>query len=189
MVFYQRSLILIITLAALVTGCDKRPNEGPKNSATAVGASIDDSVVTTKVKSALFADPDVKSFDIKVETRQGVVQLSGFIDSQTRVERALDIARRVEGVKSVENHMTVKGDATSSAGNILDDSVITGKIKSSFLADAEVKGLDIGVVTHQGEVQLSGFADSRAQIDRAKQIASRVEGVKRVTDKMSVKKK
>lgn len=185
--FYQRSLILIITLAALVTGCDKRPNEGPKNSATAVGVSIDDSVVTTKVKSALFADPDVKSFDIKVETRQGVVQLSGFIDSQTRVERALDIARRVEGVRSVENHMTVKGDAPS-AGNMLDDSIITSKIKSSFLADAEVKGLDIGVVTHKGEVQLSGFADSRAQIERAKQLASKVDGVKRVIDKMSVKK-
>ena len=188
MVFFQRSIIVILALSAFVAGCDKGPGEGQKNSAAAVGASIDDSVVTTKVKSALFADPDVKSFDIKVETRKGVVQLSGFVDSQTRVERALDIARRVEGVKSVENHMSVKGDAPSSAGNVLDDSVITRKIKSSFLADADVKGLDIGVVTHKGEVQLSGFAGSRAQIDRAMQIAGRVEGVKHVINKMSVKK-
>lgn len=187
MVFLRSFIVLIFAFGAFVSGCDKRPGDSQKNSAAAVGTSIDDSVVTTKVKSALFADPEVKSFDIKVETRKGVVQLSGFVDNQTRVERALDIARRVEGVKSVENHMTFKG-GSSSAGEVLDDSVITSKIKSSFLANSEVKGLDIGVVTNKGVVQLSGFAESRAQMDRAIQIAGNVEGVKSVTNKMSVKK-
>ena len=188
MTFFRSLTLLFFVLTALLTGCDKRPGDGHKNSAAAVGASIDDSVVTTKVKSALFANPDVKSFDIKVDTRNGVAQLSGFVDSQTRIDRAIAIARSVEGVKSVENHMTVKSEGPSSAGNLLDDSVITSKIKSSFLADADVKGLDIAVVTYKGEVQLSGFAESHAQMQRAVQIAGRVEGVKRVINKMSMKK-
>ena len=183
----RRFGIFSFVLAAVVVGCEGKPGEARKPGEVSVGTTIDDSVITTKVKSALFADPDVKSFDIKVETRKGDVQLSGFVDSQTNIDRALDIARRVEGVKSVENHMTLKGAAPASAGNLLDDSVITTKIKSAFLADAEVKGLDISVVTHKGEVQLSGFA-SAAQIDRAVQLARRVDGVKNVINKMSVKR-
>lgn len=184
---FRRSLVFVLAFAALLLGCDGKPGEAPKPSDASIGTAIDDSVITTKVKSALFADPDVKSFEIKVETRKGDVQLSGFVDRQIHVDRALDIARRVEGVKSVENHMTVKGAAPSSAGNVIDDSIITTKIKSSFLADDEIKGLDIAVVTHKGEVQLSGFA-SPAQIDRALQLARRVDGVTNVINKMSVKK-
>lgn len=184
---FRQALISLLVLVSLLIGCEGKSGAERKSSAVSVGTAIDDSVVTTKVKSALFADPDIKSFDIKVDTRKGDVQLSGFVDSQIRIDRALDIARRIEGVKSVENHMTVKGDGSASPGNLLDDSIITTKIKSAFLADTDVKGLDISVVTYKGEVQLSGFATS-GQIERALQLAGRVEGVKKVANKMSVKK-
>ena len=64
-----------------------------------MGTDIDDSTITTKVKSALLADADVKSFDIKVETRKGEVQLSGFVDNQAQIDRAIAVAKGVEGVK------------------------------------------------------------------------------------------
>lgn len=186
-VFFRRFAFFVFMLAAILAGCDGKSGTEDKSSAVSVGTALDDSVITTKVKSALFADPEIKSFEINVETRKGDVQLSGFVDNQANVDRALDIARRVEGVKNVTNHMTLKGAAPSSAGNLIDDSIITTKIKSAFLADAEIKGLDISVVTHKGEVQLSGFATA-AQIERALQLAGRVDGVKNVINKMSVKK-
>jgi hyperosmotically inducible protein len=72
------------------------------------GEYVDDSVITTKVKSQLGADDFLKSFEISVETYKGIVQLSGFVDSQKAVDRAGEIARGVSGVKSVKNSLIVK---------------------------------------------------------------------------------
>jgi hyperosmotically inducible protein len=78
------------------------------NNATTVGIKIDDSIVTSKVKSSFLADPDIKSFDIAVVTHNGEVQLSGFVDHQTQIDRAIDVARRTEGVHNVINELQVK---------------------------------------------------------------------------------
>ena len=72
------------------------------------GQYIDDSVITSKVKTQLAADDFLKSFQISVETYKGVVQLSGFVDSQTAVDKAGQITRSVNGVKSVKNNLIVK---------------------------------------------------------------------------------
>ena len=72
------------------------------------GEYIDDSVITTKVKSLLAADDFLKSFQISVETYKGTVQLSGFVGSQKAVDKAGEIARSVKGVKSVKNDLIVK---------------------------------------------------------------------------------
>lgn len=74
-------------------------------------------------------------------------------------------------------------------GQKVDDSAITAKVKTALLADPDVKGMAINVETLNGEVQLSGFVDSQMQSARAKDIASRVDGVSRVIDKTSVKSK
>lgn len=73
------------------------------------GQYLSDSVVTTKVKAALLTDLRFKGFDIAVETHEGIVQLSGFVDSQEQVSRAAEIAASVEGVISVKNSLLVKG--------------------------------------------------------------------------------
>ena len=78
----------------------------PKQEGT--GDYIDDSVITTKIKSQLAADDFLKSFQISVESRKGIAQLSGFVDSQKAVDKAGQIARGVEGVKSVRNDLIVK---------------------------------------------------------------------------------
>ena len=72
------------------------------------GEYVDDSVITTKVKSLLAADDFLKSFQISVETFKGTVQLSGFVGSQKAVNKAGEITRSVKGVKSVKNDLIVK---------------------------------------------------------------------------------
>lgn len=72
------------------------------------GEYIDDSVLTTKVKTAVFNDPNLKSAEINVESFKGVVQLSGFVSSQANINRAVELASQVKGVKSVKNDMRVK---------------------------------------------------------------------------------
>ena len=69
---------------------------------------IDDGVVTTKVKAALVADTAVKAHEINVETREGVVQLSGFVDNADAKSKAAELAGRVAGVKQVQNDLQVK---------------------------------------------------------------------------------
>jgi|GEM_PF-585371 len=166
------------------------PNVTPSNmppANTTVGNEIDDTVVTTKVKSALVNDQEVKGFEIKVETRKGLVLLSGFVDNQTQIDRAISLTRGVEGVKNVENGMTIK-DGKASVGNKVDDAIVTAKVKSALIADATVKGINITVVTRKGEVQLSGFLDNQAQIDQAITVARSIEGVQHVINQISIKK-
>lgn len=72
------------------------------------GEYVDDSVITTKVKAQLFNEPNLRSGQINVETFKGVVQLSGFVNSQADIDRAVEIARSVNGVKSVKNDMRLR---------------------------------------------------------------------------------
>jgi osmotically-inducible protein OsmY len=72
------------------------------------GEYVDDSVITAKVKAAIFNEPTLKSAEIRVETFKGVVQLSGFVNSQSDINKAVEVARGVKGVKSINNDMRPK---------------------------------------------------------------------------------
>jgi hyperosmotically inducible periplasmic protein len=187
--FIPRLLVVSASLTGMLfnAGCNQPPEASLAPPKTTVGTEIDDSIVTARVKSALLADADVKSFDLKVETRKGKVQLSGFVDNPAQMNRAISIVRDVEGAKSVENKVTLKGPATT-AGDQVDDGMITAKVKAALLADANIKSLDIAVVTRKGEVQLSGFVDNQTQLDRAVEVATAVENVRIVGNGMSIKK-
>lgn len=180
----------VIALSAVLYGCNKpstTTTTGVPPANITVGTEIDDSVITTRVKSALLADADIKSFDFKVETRKGEVLLSGFVDSQVQLDRASAVARAVPGVKNILNNVSLKGQPAS-VGNKVDAGIITTKVKSALLGDPKINSLDITVVTRQDEVQLSGFVDNQAQIDRAVEVASGVDGVRKVSNQMSLKK-
>ncbi|HBA55663.1 MAG TPA: transporter [Syntrophorhabdus aromaticivorans] len=96
------SCLLVLMLIATFAACASSPKQ------ESTGEFVDDSVITTKVKSLLAGDDFLKSFQISVETRKGVVQLSGFVDSQDAVSKAGQIAWSVKGVKSVKNSLIVK---------------------------------------------------------------------------------
>lgn len=191
--------VLCACLLAL-TACDKSLDPlGPgatnpaattsvtTSATTTIGTDLDDSVLTTKVKTALLADEYVKSLDIKVETYKGEVMLSGFATSTSQIERSVKLAQDVQGVKQVNNQLSLK-TGLQTVGNKVDDSVITAKVKSAMLADADLKSRDIAVVTRKGEVQLSGFVDNDQQIRHAIELAKTVDGVTLVVDHMGVRK-
>ena len=93
---------VLLMLIASFMACDSTSKQ------EGAGEYVDDSVITTKVKSLLAADDFLKSFEISVETYKGTVQLSGFVDSQKAIDKAGEIARGVKGVKSVKNNLNVK---------------------------------------------------------------------------------
>ncbi|RSZ57779.1 BON domain-containing protein [Massilia atriviolacea] len=72
------------------------------------GAVVADSVITTKVKADIFKEPELKSMAIHVETEKGVVMLSGFVDSKADAEKAVRLAKSVDGVTSVKSAIKVK---------------------------------------------------------------------------------
>ena len=183
--------IVTTTLAGVMTismvACSKTDSAtGAPAPSITVGTEIDDSVVTTRVKSALLDNVDIKSFDLKVETRKGEVMLSGFVDNQAQIDRAVAITKGISGVKSVDNKVSLKGSSTS-IGNKIDDSVITAKVKAALMADTSVKSLDIAVITRKGEVHLSGFINNQGQMDRAQEVARGIEGVSSVNNDMKIK--
>jgi len=96
------ALIGALALGGLAGGCAATPTKD------STGEYVDDATVTTKVKSALLGDEAVKSFQIKVETFKGVVQLSGFVDTADEKAAAEKDATAVSGVKDVKNSLTVK---------------------------------------------------------------------------------
>ena len=96
-----RYFVLVMLMLAFVA-CDSTSKQ------ESTGEYVDDSVITTKVKSLLAADDFLKSFEISVETYKGTVQLSGFVDSQKAIDKAVEITRSVNGVKSVKNNLNVK---------------------------------------------------------------------------------
>ena len=83
---------------------------GDKMASTAqkAGDKVDDAAITTKVKTALMAEPGLRSLEINVDTRDNVVTLNGTVDSQEKKQRAMQIAQGVEGVKSVSDNLVVK---------------------------------------------------------------------------------
>ncbi|MCJ8499007.1 BON domain-containing protein [Desulfatitalea alkaliphila] len=97
-VHYLVIVLLVLGLAA----CASTPKQ------SGAGEYVDDTVITTKVKSLLAADDFLRSFEIGVETYKGTVQLSGFVNTQDAVNSAGEIAASVQGVDSVKNNLIVK---------------------------------------------------------------------------------
>ena len=95
------TLIAALMLSA-VAGCATNAQQ------ESTGQYIDDTVITTSVKAAILNDPTLKVAEINVETFKGVVQLSGFVRSQDNIATAMNVARSVNGVKSVKNDMRLK---------------------------------------------------------------------------------
>ncbi len=96
------AIILASLMLVVVAGCaSTSTKEG-------TGEYVDDSVITTKVKAAIFNEPTLKSREINVETFKGSVQLSGFVKEPADISKASEVTRSVQGVKSVKNDIRVK---------------------------------------------------------------------------------
>ncbi len=97
--------VVALAVAGGITGCAGNRYK------QSTGERIDDSAASSRVRSALSADTQYKYSDVNVQTFKGVVQLSGFVNSRDQKNRAGDLAKRVQGIKEVQNNITVKESA------------------------------------------------------------------------------
>ena len=96
------SALFTAALLVFALGCTSTPTQ------ESTGEYMDDSVITTRVKTAILAEPSLSVFQINVETYKNVVQLSGFVKSSADMSTAVDLARSVKGVRSVKNDMLLR---------------------------------------------------------------------------------
>ena len=197
-----------------------------------VACAQTDAGITTNVKTKLAADDTVKAYQVDVDTRNGVVTLSGAVENTAAKDQAIRIARETDGVRDVIDQIRV-GEAAATAGTYRDndvdvdvdvdddlenkaragaaevkeegreaadatrdaagragaaitDAAITSAVKAKFLADTTVKGLQIDVDTSGGMVTLNGNVSSRAEADRATNLARNTEGVKGVHSNLKI---
>jgi hyperosmotically inducible protein len=157
-----------------------------------------DAGITTSVKAKMAADDTVKAYQINVDTKEGVVTLTGEVPSQAAKEMAVQLARSTDGVVSVVDNLTVAvaqsepgiGDATAATagrvGDVASDAMLTSAIKTKLLADPDVAALKIDVDTAAGVVTLTGNVKTAAERDEALRIARETEGVKNVVDRLKI---
>jgi hyperosmotically inducible protein len=147
--------------------------------------ALTDTGITTNVKAKFLADDAVKSSQLEVSTRNGVVTLTGNVDSEAAKNKALELARTTTGVKSVVDMISAReamggGDAPEPArslGEVVTDAGITMSVKSQLLDDPLVKGLKIDVDTRDGVVFLTGAVGSDAEKQQAIRLAKDTKGV------------
>jgi hyperosmotically inducible periplasmic protein len=177
------SLIVGVAATVLLAACV------PTRTTKSAGEQVDDSTLTARVKTALVKELGASdSARTDVETFRGRVQLNGYVGSDEKKAAASRIARNVSGVSSVENNLRV-ATSSRSAGQYIDDNVITAKIKTAMARDPVVAAHEVNIDVRQGVVQLAGFVDSSEQKSRAGEIAREVEGVDRVDNQLEVKRR
>ena len=146
---------------------------------------VDDNVLQGEVKAKLVADDVTGGLTINTEVRKGVVQLGGWVEKQTEVTEAAKVAGSVEGVASVDNQLHVeRGKRT--AGQSVDDSLITTKVKTKIANTDLGAGFKVNVDTYNGVVLLTGFVDSQNVKNQVGGIAGGVEDVKDVVNGVHV---
>ena len=144
-----------------------------------------DTATTERVKTALAGDRVLAGRDIEVETRDGVVQLSGFVDSEDQRTAALMRARGVHGVQEVRNDLSLRDDKRST-GRPTADTVIASRVRDSLKGAELGSDSDVNVEVSKGVVQLSGFVSTPQEKARAGDLASAVDGVRDVENQIAL---
>ncbi|SAK69408.1 transport-associated protein [Caballeronia temeraria] len=111
--FIQKRFLIVAALAfstfAFIAGCKTSPASSANTNANAAGeVATDDAALAARVKAALAADPGLKPLPVSVATYRGVVQLSGYVDSEMQIQKALAVARGVPGVQSISNELHLR---------------------------------------------------------------------------------
>jgi hyperosmotically inducible protein len=161
-------------------------SDDPTAHSDSAGAAMSDSAITAKVKAKLMEDNQVKSSHIKVVTTNGVVTLTGRAMTSESKSAAVELAEGVNGVKSVDDELTIGSRTASSHGAVANteiegsDTWITTKVKSKIMADSMSRGFDVHVETTNGVVILRGTLANHDAIAHVKDLAETVDGVKSV---------
>ncbi len=184
------------TAACNRTASDEAPAQVSAPEQRDQSATQGDTWITTSVRSRYFADNSVKGRDIDVSTQDGVVTLTGTVDSDAERTQAIRIAEGVDGVKRVDAQLQVRGaearqqpaaQTAEKALGTLDAGWITTKIQAQYFADDHVKPWNVDVDTARtGVVTLRGDVDSEQARQAAVRIARSTEGVREVKDELRI---
>jgi hyperosmotically inducible protein len=147
------------------------------------GTRHTDSGITSVVQASLEANDKVKARQVGVETREGVVYLTGVVETEEARREAGRVAWRTEGVDGVVNDLT-SGERT--VGSWVDDVMISSKVKSKLIANSEIRARDIDVGSSQGVVTLIGRVRTETIKQDAERIARDTKGVKDVSNELLV---
>ena len=176
------SATVMVGLALAVAPTWVNAADEKKSTTEAVKTNVSDSWITSKTKIALFADSRVPGTSVNVETQKGTVFLRGKVESDAAKSAAEDIAKGIDGVKSVKNELQVVPASEKKMVEAKDED-LTKQVKTRLHSDARLKKVDVrvdnGVVTLQGKV--ANIADSA----RASQLARGVPGVRAVKNDMT----
>ena len=151
-------------------------------------AENSDAWLITKVKAALLFHRSVSGFKTEVNVKDGIVTLQGEATSQAQKDLTTEYAKDIEGVKNVNNEMTVgkTSKKTRTAGDKIDDASITAQVKMTLLYHRSTSALKTSVTTKKGVVTLGGKAKTAAEKDLATKFAKDVNGVKEVKNQMTI---
>jgi osmotically-inducible protein OsmY len=168
----------------IVVQADAKQRERRTDGDRDFGEAIEDASITASVKSRLLWNDTTDGLDIEVDTMRGRVTLTGDATTQMEKDLATRLARQTDGVRGIDNKIIVKGTdkapVAEQTQEVISDSWITTKVKSSLLMSSNVDGLDLTVETKDGVVTLGGEASSTAERDLAVEIARDIKGVKNV---------
>jgi osmotically-inducible protein OsmY len=153
-------------------------------------AENSDGWIGMQVKGSLFFNRNVSAVNTEVDVSDGVVTLKGQADSQAQKDLTGEYAKDINGVKGVNNEMTIAGTAKPAdqptQDNKIDDASITAQVKMAFLTHHSTSAFKTGVETNNGIVTLSGNATSGAGKDMATKVARDINGVTSVVNNMTI---
>ena len=152
---------------------------------------FEDAMITGQLISTYTLNEYLNPFDISVDTEQGVVTLSGEVESVVERQLAIELAQSVDGVTRVEDQLQVvpeleRNDTSKGFAGTVKNATTTAKIKSQLLWNSETDGLDIQINTRNGVVTLDGTVGSEVEAAMAEQIARNTKGVKSVTSNLII---
>jgi len=183
-------LFFILILSFALTGCGVAVVGGAAlggykgvTDERTIGTMVDDSLIATTVKTKMIADEFVKARHIDVDVLNGVVFLIGVVDSVSQKRMAADIARGVEGVRRVENQLLV---GKTSAGQVLNDTILTSKIKTELLKDPDIRSTNIDIDTNNNVVTITGIVQSQHEKDKTLYIVQKITGNRQIVDNLSI---
>jgi len=184
--------LFVLCCASLISGCVSAVVMGGAVATTAVfderpvGRHLDDVTIARTIDTRLVAEKDMPSRWVSIEVIEGVVILTGYLPSQSHVDRALLICNTVEGVLSIDNQLIIGEPST---GSLFTDTWITAQIKTRLWEDKLVSGFSLHVETVNGKVYLQGIVEHESQRYQAMSLAKSVEGVTAVVDLLRLNSK
>lgn len=186
LIFILGCFLFIITIGcapAMIAGGAAGTYKVATDERTA-GRLVDDKTITARVNAKLIDDPVVKARKIDVDTIDATVILTGVVGTEKESIRAADIARKVEGVKTVKNELQI---GSKTVGQMVDDKWIGSKIKAKLVKEPGIRSLNIDVDVNRGVVTLSGIVHSAKQKNVIITIAGNTSGTVDIIDNIVVK--